>query len=744
MIARDKDAQEVADVEPEPAPEPTPTVDPTPTPTPGPTPEPVAPVEPDLGELYRKVGAATVVVRVPGSVGSGAVIDPSGIILTNHHVIDKGTREELSLKAKVVFGDYSEELYTFQPRDEQLDAWVIKVDEEHDLALLKLVNPPANLAYLKIAAENPHPGQRVAALGHAGVGMLWAIKGGEISAAGSLSGHADLLLDANEGDREYLEQMKKRFEKMGRVIQSTAKILPGDSGGPLVNLDSEIVGVNAFGRIDAGTNQWLSFHIHRSEVAAFVAEIPTRPLAVIPDPWDFAGPWSRVEDADLDGKADVLLISGELDGGSEVGTSGTLLDLDGDSFTIGGAPSQLNPKIGALVEDKRFDAEFAVLHEPRGVSHYLYDRDGVDGFDLYLLAEQGRVPTRAWSIDRHGGAEKLDSLELGNGLRPELFTDAKLATAFKDTGSRVFPGQLAADAANLPSPSHAVDGEVEFEDSDSDGLNDTLLERSAFDWRVFLDLDQSSIGRMVNADGLKVVLAVSQVDTELAVVLQTGNAWVFYDRDDDGTFDLVVHGDPTYNIATDAFTLAASGAAPVPAPEHVGRMLLRPALLNKPELAARLAKHPLASWTAKSDDDGLASFPTLAPGPNAAIVVNGRKAVVTDAGHDLTLVDVDGDSSKADDHATAALVGSGDFDAEFALLDYGAVVWAFYDRDGDGSFDWVLVSLDGQHDRATLGYAISGTTATLQASAAGAAMVSAEAFTDATLRAEFASSAGSL
>jgi hypothetical protein len=206
----------------------------------------------------------------------------------------------------------------------------------------------------------------------------------------------------------------------------------------------------------------------------------------------------------------------------------------------------------------------------------------------------------------------------------------------------------------------------------------------------------------------------------------------------------VTHGDPSHNVTTDAFTLSSSGAAPVAAPEHVGRMLVRPALLSKPELAARLAKHPLCKWTSKPDDDGMASFPSLAPGPTAAILVDGRKAVVTDAGADLILVDVDGDSSSADDHATAALVGSGTFDAEFALLDYGPLVWAFYDRDDDGSFDWVLVSLDGQRERATLGYAISKSTATLQASAAGAAMISADVFTDAKLRAEFVTSAGSL
>jgi len=81
------------------------------------------------------------------------------------------------------------------------------------------------------------------ALGDPRIALAWlanhlnsrglALKAGEISATGSLSGHTDLLLDANEGDREFLEETKETFEKMGRVIQSSTKILPGDSGGPL-------------------------------------------------------------------------------------------------------------------------------------------------------------------------------------------------------------------------------------------------------------------------------------------------------------------------------------------------------------------------------------------------------------------------------------------------------------------------------------------------------------------------------
>lgn len=735
LFARDEDP--VASSEPEPTPEPTPPAEAPTTP-----PSDAPPNEADLGELYRKIGAATVVIRTPGSVGSGAVIDPSGVILTNHHVINGGVRDGLSLKAKIVFGNYSEELRTFEPRHEQLDAWVIKIDEEHDLALLRLITPPPDLTHLSLARENPYPGQRVAAIGHAGVGMLWAIKPGEVSAAGSLSGHTELLLDAHEGDRKYLEETKKRFEKMGRVIQSTTKILPGDSGGPLVNLASEIVGVNAFGRIDEGTNQWLSFHIHLAEVAPFVAEIPTRPVAVVPDPWDHAGSWTRVEDANLDGKADVLLLSGSVGLVNEFSPWGTLIDLDADSFTTDSSPAAVNGRIVEIVEDKAFNAEFAVLHEPSGATHYWYDRDGVDGFDLYLVDEHGLGnPSGVWSLDVHGGAEKLQGLDVGSGVRAELFSKPELADAFRKIGAVVFPGQIEAGAIThdgLPQPTHQTDGGVEFADGNRDGLHDTLTELSAFDQRVFLDLDQNSIGRTTSVDALKVLLSVASVDAEIASINQGASAWVWYDRDDDGKFDLVLRShDAASGVAHEAYVVTAA-AAPIAAPEHVGRRLLRPALLAKSELAVLLAGNQRSAWTAAPSDDGLASFPALARSDAATILIQDNVAFVTDLGEDLTLVDIDADSRASSVADAAALVRAGEYDAEFALLRRGGVEWAYYDRDGDGRLDRVLVSLDAARGEVTHVYEISGSTATARPSSARETLINWGSFTNATLRDGFA------
>src|SRR5690606_18117671 len=153
-----------------------------------------------------------VVIRVPGSVGSGASIDPRGTSLTNEHVIPKGKRAGPKILPKVTLGNFSEALAAFEPREEPLDAHVLKGDKDHDLALLQLVDPPPDLPSLSLATKAPYPGQRVAAVGHAGAGMLWAIKGGEVSATGALSGHTALALDdSEEHERETLSKIKAQI-----------------------------------------------------------------------------------------------------------------------------------------------------------------------------------------------------------------------------------------------------------------------------------------------------------------------------------------------------------------------------------------------------------------------------------------------------------------------------------------------------------------------------------------------------
>ena len=727
------DASDVAEPEPEPEPEPETEREPSDDPR-----DEVV-VEKDLGELYRAVGAATVVIRVPGSVGSGAIVDPRGVILTNEHVISSGKRDGLRIQAKVTLGKFSEELGAFEPEEQALDALVLKVDKDHDLALLQLVDPPPGLPALSLSTKPPYPGQRVAAVGHAGVGMLWAIKGGEISATGALSGHTALQLDdSSDGfEREMLSKIKAQIDKRGRVIQSTAKILPGDSGGPLVSSSSEIVGVNAFGRIDRVSGQWLSFHIHLEEVRAFMAEIPERPLDFIPDPWDMPNATAQFADVDLDGTNETLVAA------APVFAGGLAIFLDLDQTTL--RKGQSGPAWDQLMESKAFDAELVTLAD-RDTRHFWYDTNNDGHFDVYMLDadNDGRVD-QAYRVSPDGSAEADDSLRVENGLDGRLFESGALRDRFARIGPVVFPGAVSRGTTGIavPDPLASVSGNLLTHDADRDGNADAFEEQSFFHKRFFWDLDQRS--KTASAFAFQTQLEAGRADVEVVALLQAGEAWVWHDTDDDGRFDLLLHSPnlAASGAAARAWTLTEGGGLRESA-EHTGRRMVRADLFDE-AMAARLrptAQQQLGA-TAVATDGGLGSFPALAVGPTSAVVMASQPgfehaiALVTQVAQDLVLIDIDRSSVKAGDDArtVARQVQDGAFDPEFAMLTAGGMKWAYYDTDGKDGFDLVVVAARPGSDEPTHAFRIDAKG--VRPVEPGASLVQWGRFSNRRLRADF-------
>ncbi|MGE0785476.1 MAG: trypsin-like peptidase domain-containing protein [Sandaracinaceae bacterium] len=143
------------------------------------------------------------------SLGSGVIVDPSGVILTNHHVVADAT------EIRVVLWDGRE-----------LEGRAVGSDPESDLAVLR-VSPPDRtslqlpaLAYGDATAMRQ--GDRVLAIGNPfGVGLTVTM--GIVSATGR----------AAMGITDYED-----------FIQTDAAINPGNSGGALVNLRGELIGIN--------------------------------------------------------------------------------------------------------------------------------------------------------------------------------------------------------------------------------------------------------------------------------------------------------------------------------------------------------------------------------------------------------------------------------------------------------------------------------------------------------------------
>jgi len=142
------------------------------------------------------------------AVGTGVVIEESGIIMTNIHVVAGADR------ISVTFSDGTTS-----------DAHVISVQPEDDLAVLKAHQIPDDLKPATLrSTRGLKLGDEVIAVGHPfGIGP--SVSSGIVSGL----------------RREYTTPKGKRI--MSNLIQFDAAANPGNSGGPLVTADGEVVGI---------------------------------------------------------------------------------------------------------------------------------------------------------------------------------------------------------------------------------------------------------------------------------------------------------------------------------------------------------------------------------------------------------------------------------------------------------------------------------------------------------------------
>jgi len=192
-----------------------------------------------LGDSSR--GEANTVVGRQHGIGSGAVIDADGYIMTNAHVIADSHR------IQVVLSSPSDEVATafsgLGARGRTLDARVIGVSSELDLALLKV--EAKGLPALSIGKyDSLQQGEIVFAFGSPS-GLRNSVSMGVVSAvARQLDPDSPLVF-----------------------VQTDAPINPGNSGGPLVNASGELVGINTFIFSQSGGNEGLGFAIPSAIIA---------------------------------------------------------------------------------------------------------------------------------------------------------------------------------------------------------------------------------------------------------------------------------------------------------------------------------------------------------------------------------------------------------------------------------------------------------------------------------------------
>ncbi|MSQ82033.1 MAG: trypsin-like serine protease [Myxococcales bacterium] len=180
-------------------------------------------------EVFDRCAPATalIVLATPSGseVGSGVVVDPKGLLITNYHVVADAPRARsfavflYDPKERIVEEDLR--AYLDSHKSKALQPKVLRVDVENDLALLQL--PERKGGYPFVAwgdSDAAKVGQDVIAIGNP-QGLAWTLTSGSISA------------------------IRKN------ALQTETAINPGNSGGPLLDMDAKLIGINTYIRRNA-------------------------------------------------------------------------------------------------------------------------------------------------------------------------------------------------------------------------------------------------------------------------------------------------------------------------------------------------------------------------------------------------------------------------------------------------------------------------------------------------------------
>jgi len=190
----------------------------------------------------RMRGESGLVIGRQRSIGSGAIVDPDGYIITNAHVVAGARQVQIVLHRDTTADGPVRSLALLA--GQTVDARVVGTATDLDLALLKI--DLTGLPALPFANYD-------------------AIRQGElVFAFGSPQGLR------NSVSMGVVSSVARQVEPDSPTIyiQTDAPINPGNSGGPLVNIDGELVGLNTFILTESGGSQGLGFAIPSAIVAA--------------------------------------------------------------------------------------------------------------------------------------------------------------------------------------------------------------------------------------------------------------------------------------------------------------------------------------------------------------------------------------------------------------------------------------------------------------------------------------------
>jgi serine protease Do len=233
---------------------------------PGVAPDQQNPILPDFISVLSKVKPSVVAVNTEltgydlfnrpyqqEAAGSGWILDDSGLVVTNNHVI-----EGANIIAVVLWNGQS------------VPAKVVGTDAISDIAVLKIDAP--NLTKIDIGDTSKlEAGEWVLAVGNS-LGLGITAKEGIISRVGvTLEGYSQ--------------------ESADKLIETSAAINPGNSGGPLVNMRGEVIGITSV-KISTTGVEGMGYAIRLGEALPIIQELVQKGYIV--------RPWLGVSSYDVD------------------------------------------------------------------------------------------------------------------------------------------------------------------------------------------------------------------------------------------------------------------------------------------------------------------------------------------------------------------------------------------------------------------------------------------------------------
>jgi serine protease Do len=168
--------------------------------------------------------------RSEAGLGTGIIIEPNGVIVTNAHVVAGAQQVSVMLPSGAVY-----------------PAKVIGVDATQDVAVIKI--DASHLPIVTLGNSNDViVGEWAIAIGNP-YGFMLGNPEPSVT-VGVISGTRRNLVDGTGGPQAYFD-----------MIQTDAAINPGNSGGPLVNADGQVIGINSSIYTPSGGSVGLGFAI---------------------------------------------------------------------------------------------------------------------------------------------------------------------------------------------------------------------------------------------------------------------------------------------------------------------------------------------------------------------------------------------------------------------------------------------------------------------------------------------------